>query len=500
MRGMTIWNFKEGIFARVFNEGYVGLVDKELNYVVEPNKYKQIIDGGGSFLGGLLHVTYSGKHGCFNHKGELTIPFDYDSLVTRSNKIAFLKKEGKWSWYDNERGRFCESLFDTRPKGVGDDYVLAVKEGQQYLYRRDSCQKKAFSRPVQNCIQINSQSSNYYYPSINGFKGCILGNGELIIPIKYESVRYAQFANVFIVKDNYFSVLDTTGEFISKDVASSPFQLGGDRAFNNVLIIDKDGKKGLLDSYGRIVLAPVFDKVQSRPFKDSLYIVFHEGKGKIYNAETKNFLPNSYDELIWFRECLIVKNKGMYNFLDYDLKKVSHNSYTEIKREREFYIVKSKDKLGAVYRNGSEVVPCQYEEVIVQRHSVYLSAYSNNRSERDIYNSLGMKLIGNAQSTPDLHCNDSLLIFKVDGKEGLMKINGEVIVEPLYDYIFVNCEHALSAVKLEDKFGYINNRSGELVIPLRFGDARKFKGKMALVSDEKYGKLYWIDEKGNRVK
>jgi hypothetical protein len=54
----------------------------------------------------------------------------------------------------------------------------------------------------------------------------------------------------------------------------------------------------------------------------------------------------------------------------------------------------------------------------------------------------------------------------------------------------------LAAAQVGKKWGYIDH-SGKLVIPLQFDDAKRFQGRLAIVS--KRGKWVWIDKTGRIV-
>ena len=98
-----------------------------------------------------------------------------------------------------------------------------------------------------------------------------------------------------------------------------------------------------------------------------------------------------------------------------------------------------------------------------------------------IYNRFGLEI-----------CDDLLLPIKVDGKYGYINENGEVVIEPKYDYAS-EFSRGLADIKIGGKYGYIN-KEGAIVVEPKYDVACVFDEDIAMIKDD--GKYGYINRKG----
>lgn len=98
-----------------------------------------------------------------------------------------------------------------------------------------------------------------------------------------------------------------------------------------------------------------------------------------------------------------------------------------------------------------------------------------------IYNRFGLEI-----------CDDLLLPIKVDGKYGYINENGEVVIEPKYDYAG-EFSRGLADVKIGGKDGYIN-KEGAIVVEPKYDQTCVFYEDIARIKDD--GKYGYINRKG----
>ena len=98
-----------------------------------------------------------------------------------------------------------------------------------------------------------------------------------------------------------------------------------------------------------------------------------------------------------------------------------------------------------------------------------------------IYNRFGLEI-----------CDDLLLPIKVDGKYGYINENGEVVIEPKYDYAG-EFSRGLADVNIGGKDGYIN-KEGAIVVEPKYDEACVFYEDIARIKDD--GKYGYINRKG----
>ena len=130
---------------------------------------------------------------------------------------------------------------------------------------------------------------------------------------------------------------------------------------------------------------------------------------------------------------------------------------------------------------------------------------TRNGSEYFVYNQkigkFTLKNLDWVSSRPD---NDSLTVFCKDDKRGYLNVNtGEVVIKPEYDHAWLFSE-GLAAVVKDNKVGFIN-KDNELVIPYKFDYGYRkfdvdfvFEGGLSIMTDDR-GACGLIDKSGNWV-
>lgn len=121
-------------------------------------------------------------------------------------------------------------------------------------------------------------------------------------------------------------------------------------------------------------------------------------------------------------------------------------------------------KTGIIDIKGNQVIPCIYDEIS------------------------GL-----------LDGTDDILVMNCDANNfyfGLVNQKGEVVIEPKYNDFDGGIYNKLWAVKLDDKWGFIDH-NGNTVIPFKYDKANCFIDKKAKV--ELNGESFYIDKSDNRV-
>jgi hypothetical protein len=146
---------------------------------------------------------------------------------------------------------------------------------------------------------------------------------RVVIPLKYDEVRYAGFGEFIQVKSNgKWGFLNKKGE----EKLSPRYDLVDD-FFNNMAPVRQDGKWGFTDSTGKIVIPIVYDSVLS-----------------MYNSTA-------------------VRVNNKWGIIDSTGKPVQEIKYDAISRVYggAFYAVNLNNKIGFMDTNGKEVLPIIYD-------------------------------------------------------------------------------------------------------------------------------------------
>lgn len=173
----------------------------------------------------------------------------------------------------------------------------------------------------------------------------------------------------------------------------------------------------------------------------------------------------------FFDDYANVIKDSLYGYVNRDGKETYFENYTDIF----FYygdagIAKKNGKYGLINRKGDSLTEFKYMMVSNFGFNHYKCQTENKKSH--ILDSNG-KIIFNKNLEFDIQSHyfekDSIIIFR-ETKErkklnGLVNINGEVIIQPKYENIHFINDSELYVVKNGKKYGFIN-KSGKEVIPL----------------------------------
>lgn len=335
---------------------------------------------------------------------------------------------------------------------------------------------------------------------IDGGKwGCINKLGEIQIPIIYDSLVF------FNCPDVAATVLDSKVTFINK-WNEIVFENTYDEceiveAFvNKLCIVSKDGKKGIINEKGLVVLPLQY--VDIVRFK-SVFAIEKDGKWGLINTQCVAITPVMYDSL--------------------------HYDYSNYEGTESFFVVEIGSKMGVINNYGKTIVPINYEEVTHKWNSVYFvkskglyGFYNEGELKTDIiydsisrmnhgekilvslYNMMGvLDECGNVfipTEYDNIECDgygdDDIYIVEKNGEKGVF-CNDKQIISTVYDTIDFDywVLHGFILSK-SNKKGF-SNIDGLITIPVEYDNIQKIKRGYLLLSKDIKNGVY--TEKGDCI-
>lgn len=278
----------------------------------------------------------------------------------------------------------------------------------------------------------------------NGKIGFLYENGEELFPCIFDSI---------VDVENY-----TYGNINGKYVKTKKGY------FSHYAKVKKEGKWGLINIDGKIVISFIYDEIYAFDYKktsrmEGPYIEFwdYDGKAAIVKKDAKWGLVNTKDEV--FADCIYeeffipdvqlfyenraaAKRDGLWGFLNENGKPVSSFNYEAVGSNHlenpQFIslfsggmaIVKKYGKWGAIDLSGKERIPFIYD---------YISTFITETT-----------------------------IAQKDGKWGCINKRGKEIIPVIYDEIKW-FDLGLCPVKKDGLWGFLNEK-GEIVIPTIYDD------------------------------
>lgn len=197
----------------------------------------------------------------------------------------------------------------------------------------------------------------------------------------------------------------------------------------NVLKVQKDGKYGLINTNGNVVLSTEYDKIESMQGTENIFVTVKDGKQGIADNLGSIIIENKYIKINTLtnkkENGFIVKSEdSKYGVINYDKTKVLDTIYDEIKNVygNNMYVVKEADSWKIINTKGESFLENSFEDVTA--------------------------------------INLENVIVKNNGKYGVTSIQGETKIEAIYDelkYAFIDTYIA----KKDEKYGMINIQNEE---------------------------------------
>lgn len=306
---------------------------------------------------------------------------------------------------------------------------------------------------IKKLISDESESENIksiaYFPVYtNGAWGVIDNTGKIIINPTYE--EYIIIPNnkkdVFICTydvdydaNTYKTkVINSNGsEIISGYELVEPiynYDKNNNVLFeDNVLLAKKDGKYGMVDYAGNVLLNCEYEKIEALQGIENSFIITKDGKVGLADNKGKVIIKEEYKKIIALGDnyqngYIVVNNDNKYGVIDFTGNQILENKYKDIKNVygNEMYVVKNT-KYAVVNKEGKTLVD-GFDDV---------------------------KAI-NAES----------IIIKKDGKYGVKNIKNEEIIPAEYEEL----EYAFSnyyIAKKDGKYGVIDTKE-KIVLKFKY--------------------------------
>ena len=224
---------------------------------------------------------------------------------------------------------------------------------------------------------------------------------------------------------------------------------------DNVLKYEKNGKYGLINIDGKIILEAEYEDIYAlRGIKNAIITVKEEKVGLVDNKGV-TLVPNDYEEIRSLGKdtnLYIVKddvgNYGIYNKLD--------TMYQEIKplNSTSLYCVKENDKYKVINEEQKEVLNEKFDDIKSIKENVIIYISNKKCGAYDTVNNKNIK----ASYSDIIYTSQNNFVVKNNSSYGIIDID-ETIKEKI-EYAGINYYEDAKIYELEPK----NNTSGENII------------------------------------
>ena len=262
--------------------------------------------------GSWFMVAENGKKGMLWEDGRLILPCRYDDLVCYSDK---------WAAGKDDSADICDICYDgTIVASVSGSMIKDFRYPEvcgNYLYfsgTSGSLSTVSIDKNG-NILQTDYPSYDEYYDDYTNDGHYHVGSGQYAFTesctLNADEVDCAYLGN-----KKY--ILDLQGNIIAKLPEEVVFPGVRDVWFRDYAIVEKDGKKGLVDNRGNIILEPVYDEVaKAAPnclglflVKKDYQIMYVDSNGTI--VQSINYAGSTHDIGGWIYNSpiLVFENMG----------------------------------------------------------------------------------------------------------------------------------------------------------------------------------------------
>lgn len=344
----------------------------------------------------------NGKHGYYDGKGNLTIPYEYDSIIRNkgysfNNKIIAIKN-GKYGVINKQN-----------------QVIIPFK--YQFIKRTE---KERFSAKRKNKI------------------GLINTKNKVMIPFKYDNLKYSSINGLYIfTKNEFMGVVDSIGKpYIKPDYKEIEYVF----YFDAFIVTNTKGEKGMI-SWNKKEIVPVkYNHIEGRNTK---FIVVKDSLYGAYSLEHGMVLPAIYDYIEPLRKGLgfnaIIAKDNIYSLVNRKGDIISEKQYDKIEECGGLFLCTIRNgKKGLLDKNGKQVLNNEYLDIKPftfrkEPHRIFV--------KKDklfaLFNDEGKQL------TPyifeDIRYVGSKRFFVVteekSGKVGLLNMDGTMAEDFIFDYV-----------------------------------------------------------------
>lgn len=446
-----------------------------------------------------LKYKENGKYGLFNIDGKKLTDAIYDQISAVSYKEGMLLvKQGDFSGVININGK---SLIPVEYESITVDNYY----NKETLYK------------TTGYIVSKKSDEGYRYGYIN-YKGKIIAETEYTTIQRVTELKDDE--NVYLVayKDGQAGILKNKNNILNFEYEDINYN-----SYNEVFVIQRNGKQGIVDKEGNIKIAPEYESIVfggiyvNAQKGDEFYLLDLNGN-QIENQEILSKLPTNAGHYI------VSDYNEMYKIVDKNGNNVINNNYTYIEElDNNYYIVGTNNKNGIIDLTGKAVVDLKYNSIfkidgtdllqanisntntitLIDKNMKILATMDNAKIQIEdnyirLYSENGSRYFsdnGKELATKELFPNNNLYAIQINEKWGFVDRSGNLKVQNEYEMVTEFNEYGFAGIKQDGKWGSINS-NGEIVQEPIYelkGTSPKFIGKFYR-SEEWYGDLYYTDK------
>jgi hypothetical protein len=320
--------------------GYINLHGKPITEFVYEKAW--------SMQNSLAGVRLNGKEGCINNKGEIVIPIEYDYVGFYNEGLIPVAKDGLWGYVDINNQVKIPFIYEETYEFSGKfgfvfykgKYGMIDKTGKWIIpaefnsfepypwlhlvvMERDQhyeiWNEEGIKLTDQVFTMVQEEFNEYLRVGTGDFQGIINSKGEVIVAPEYSFIEITESGTITLGKDGKFGVYDIESKSITLPIIYDQvgYPEGGD------YYLTLGNKQGIYNvKKKKVLVEPLYDGIEEHSM--GYYLIWKDGRVGLINPEGKVLLEPIYSiiEIRKKKTIIAVTPDEVYEYYTLDGKRI----------------------------------------------------------------------------------------------------------------------------------------------------------------------------------
>ena len=423
-----------------------------------------------------LAVQKKGLWGIINNKGEVIVPFKFSNILyynSQSNQLLAIKDNATAAFFVGNK----ELKIPTENAIITEAGIIYQKNGKFGLLNPqeknslpaeyDAIKTYGYNNyesPIKgSTVKLVKSPLPFFALKKNNLFGLADAQGKIVAPVQYDEVTYEIGRNYYLLNKNKLKGLylpQNTPLFLD-----AVYNALYPSYTNNAIVAIKDGKYGLLDKSGKVMLPFEYESIMD--YNTDRFLVKKNGRQGMVGSKGNVLIPIEYNDISSF---------GGFNFSDY-------------------YFVKKDNLYGIMKANGQVILPVKF--TWVGDYGQMIVGELNKKWS--LYDEQGFLLTPEPIDYLARNYGSYPVYYMVkDGKYGLINSNGKILEKIQFkslDYLYdedgmrnPGNGSPLVVRSMDNKLGLFDERSQKMLITPSYDDLTQIAdGNIVAKKGSKYG-------------